>query len=218
MAEETVDSVADEQASVTMTEMIDSQLKPELSNAEKLGMHAAVHLFVAVATLTLWAAADSWFLLTGLGLASFLSVLTAAIAGAVVSTVIHEWFHLAGARYSGATYKIPEKPGLFIYDWDFGKNSEQQFNTMSYAGQLGSLLAVILLFVLVPIDNAGRAMLIAGAIGSGLFGASIEWPVLQRTKLSHDPLAELSKITPEVFKRSLSIGVGGGLLTWLAIS
>jgi hypothetical protein len=211
------DSGSENNDAVTMTEMIASQEAPQLSDLDKLFKHAITHFIVAISVLALWAAADTWYLTTGLGLANFLSVSTAAVAGAVVSTLIHEWFHYAGAKFSAAQYRIPEKAGLFVYDWDFGANSEQQFYTMSYAGQLGSLLAVVLLVMLVPVDNSGRAMLIAAAIGSGVFGASIEWPVLKRTRISHNPLAELAKITPEVFKRSLGIGVAAALIIWLII-
>jgi hypothetical protein len=189
-----------------------------MSDTEKLFKHAGIHFLVAITALSMWAAADTWYLVTELALANFLSVATAVVAGAAISTVIHEWFHYAGANVSGSTYTIPEKTGFFVYDFDYKESSEAQFRTMSYAGQLGSAVSVIGLLMLVPVDNAGRAMLISAALGSAVFGASIEWPVLMRTRESHDPLAELKKITPEVFKRSLSIGVGSGLLLWLLIS
>jgi hypothetical protein len=204
--------------SATMIDMLDAQPAPKLSDADKLFMHALTHFLIAIAVLAAWAAADSWYLLTELALANFLSIATAAVAGVVISTLIHEWFHYAGAKFSGSSYRIPAKRGLFVYDFDFKKSSEAQFNMMSYAGQLGSIASVILLFTLVPADNPGRAMLIAGAIGATLFGGSIEWPVLMRVKQSHQPLQELAKITPAVFKRSLLIGTGGGALAWLVLS
>ncbi len=219
MSEQTADTSAEDiEDSATMTDMIDDQPQLQLSDTEKLFKHAITHFLVAISVFALWAAADTWYLVTELGIANFLSIATAIVAGVVVSTLIHEWFHFAGASFSGSTYKIPAKAGLFVYDFDFGKSTEAQFNTMSYAGQVGSWVAVIGLFWLVPIDNSGRAMLVAAAIGSAIFGGSIEWPVLQRTRESHDPLGELKKITPAVFKRSLFTGLGSGALIWLAIS
>lgn len=219
MTEQTTDTTeVPGNESATMTEMIDAQPEPKLSDADKLFMHALTHFLVGITVLAVWAAADSWYLLTGLALANFLSIATAAVAGAVVSTLIHEWFHYAGAKFSGASYKIPAKRGLFVYDFDFKNSSEAQFNVMSYAGQLGSVVSIVLLFLLVPLDNSGRAMLVAGAIGATIFGGFIEWPVLMRVKKTHQPLLELSKITPAVFKRSLLTGAGGGTIAWLMLS
>jgi hypothetical protein len=199
-------------------ETVEYTMSEQLSDTENLFKHALTHFLVGISVFALWAAADTWYLVTELGVANFLAIATAMVAGPVVSTIIHEWFHYAGAKFSGASYKIPEKVGLSVYDFDYGKNTEAQFNTMSYAGQIGSWVAVVGLFMLVPIDNSGRAMLVAAAIGSAIFGGCIEWPVLQRTRLSHDPLAELKKITPAVFKRSLFMGLGSGALVWLVIS
>lgn len=180
--------------------------------------HAGVHFVIGISALSLWAGADAWYLATGLALASFLAFSTAIVAGVVVATLIHEWFHFAGAVFSGSKYRIPRKTGVFVYNFDYENNSVAQFNVMSLAGQLGSWLAVIGLFILVPMDNPGRWMLLAAAIGSAVFGGAIEWPVLLRTRSSGNPLAELGKITPAVFNRSLLIGTGSGLLAWYTLS
>ena len=178
---------------------------------------AALQFGAAVLTLTLWAAADSWYTTTGLALAKGLSLLLAAIAGATLATVIHEWFHLAGIRLAGAAYRVPDKLGLFIYDYDFASNNLRQFNVMSIAGQLGSWVAVALLLWLVPADNAGRAMLASAALGSAVFAGLIELPPLWRAQTSGDPLAELSKIDARVL-RSAGLGAGAALLTcWLLL-
>ncbi len=65
---------------------------------------------------------------------------------------------------------------------------------MSHAGQAGSWLAVLLLYLAVPMDTAGRVMLVCAAIGSAVFAGLIEWPVLRRTRLSGNPLLELARI------------------------
>lgn len=180
-----------------------------------LAKHAALQFGIGLIAFTLWAAADSWYLLTELPIASGLSIVLAAIAGAAVSTVIHEWFHFGGAIVSGSAYSIPQKFGFFVYDFDYQKNSLQQFNIMSLAGQAGSWLTVFGLWWLIPMDNPGRIMLVCGAVGSAIFGGMIEWPVLRRAQLSGEPFAELSKIDAGVLKRSAMGGFGSGLALWL---
>lgn len=178
-----------------------------------LTKHAATHLSVWLLVFTLYAAADSWYLLTDLGLALLLSVITGLLAGITTTTLVHEWFHLLGAWRSGGAYSIPAKPGLFVYDWKFAENTVGQFNIMSTAGSLGGAIAVLLLWYALPVPNPGRAAVLAGAVASFAFAGAIEWPVLARTRDSGDPLAELSKITPAVLWRSLLVGlVVGGLV------
>ena len=84
-----------------------------------LSKHASLQFGIALIGFTLWTAADSWYLLTGLPIASGLAVVTGALAGVLVSTVVHEWSHLAGAVLGGSAYKVPKKFGLYIYDFDF---------------------------------------------------------------------------------------------------
>jgi hypothetical protein len=187
-----------------------------LSDSQNLVKHGLIQGTIALAAFSMWAATDAWLAVTQLPLANVLSILTAVIAGVTVSTVIHEWFHFAGAKLGGSSYTIPAKTGFFIYDYDYAHSSVRQFYIMSLAGQLGSVVAVIGLYSLIPMDTSGRFMLVAAAIGSAMFGGAIEWPVMLRTRHSNNPLAELSKITPGVFGRSLSFGTAGGLLVFFA--
>jgi hypothetical protein len=183
-----------------------------------LSKHAGLQFGLALIGFTLWTAADSWYLLTGLAIANGLAVVTAALAAVLVSTVVHEWSHLAGAVVSGSAYKVPKKPGLFVYEFDFEKNSVHQFKLMSLAGQAGSWATVIALYVLIPLDNPGRVMLVCAAIGSAVFGGVIEWPVIRRTQVSGKPLEELGKIDNRVFKRGAGWGLTSGLGLWLLLA
>lgn len=177
--------------------------------------HAALQMGIALLVFTLWAAADSWYLLTGLAIANVLAMIVALLAGITLASVVHEWSHFAGAKFSGSSYTIPEKIGTFVYDFDFENNSLRQFNIMSCAGQIGSWATVIAVLMLIPMDNNGRIMLLAGAAGSAVFAAIVEWPVLLRTQKSGQPLAELSKIDAQVLKRS-GIGATASVLAiWL---
>ena len=175
--------------------------------------HAALQFGLALLLFLLWTAADSWYLLTGLVLANSLSVLTAALAGVALATIFHEWSHFAGTVLGGSRYGIPGKPGLFVYEFDFEHNSLRQFNIMSLAGQAGSWLAVLGIFLAIPLDNAGRAMLLASAVGSAVFGGVIEWPVLRRSQRSGKPAEELAGINT----RALQVGALSGIAVTLSL-
>ena len=170
----------------------------------RLAKLAAAHTLALLLSLSMFAAADAWTAVSGLTLASLLAVVTGALAGVVIANVVHEWFHLLGARVTGARYSIPDKLGLFLYDWDFSQNNSRQFLVMSLAGTAGSVLAMILLFMAVPFDTWGRAALLAGAIASFVFGSFIEWPVIRRTRRTGKPMDELAKINGAVLSRSFT--------------
>jgi hypothetical protein len=180
--------------------------------------HALVHLVVLVAAFSLWAAADTWLIVTGLALASLLAVLTAAIAGLAVTTVMHEWCHFLGAKLSGAAYKTPRQLGVFVYEFNFEKNTVHQFYMMSLGGQLGGMLAIIILLLAIPLDNSGRYMLVAATAGSVIFAAVIEWPVLRRTRESQQPLVELSRIDRATIKQASLAGISSAAAIWLVFS
>lgn len=182
-----------------------------------LARHALIQFGLLVLLLSLFAAADSWQHITGWNLAAGLAWVTGLLAGFAVTSVLHEWFHWLGGKLSGGAYSIPEKPGLFVFDWDFENNSVRQFFTMSIGGNLGGVLALASLAAAVTTDTAGRSALVAGAVASVAFAAIIEWPVLWRTRTSGNPVQELSKIGPEVLKRAALGGMGAGLLGWYLI-
>jgi len=176
---------------------------------------AVTHALVFLLALSLFAAADSWNTVTGLGIAGLLCVVTAVLAGVAIPTVVHEWFHFLGARYARAAYTIPTRMGLFVFNWDFGANNVRQFLTMSVAGSVGSVLAVMLLWNAVPADTWGRAVLHGAALASLVYSALIEWPVLRRVRQGGQPLAELSKIDKALLSRSVYIAGAAGIATAL---
>jgi hypothetical protein len=205
------------------TESEDAESYEELTDAAsavipdtpalRLSRIAGAHVLVWLAAMGLFAAADSWSTVTGLSLAGFLCLIAGAILGVTTTTLVHEWFHYLGARTGGATYKIPRNVGLFVYDWDFERNSLDQFVRMSIAGSVGGAVAIVLLWLSVPADSWGRAAVHGGALAGFAFAAVIEWPVLRRTKVSGEPLAELSKIDKDVLSRAFTIAVLVGV-TW----
>lgn len=201
-----------------MPETTSEQALPEVTRSMRIGKHAVFHFVIWLGALAVFAAADSWSAVTGLQFAAFLAVLAAIVAGTTSTTLIHEWFHFLGARVSGGRYGIPAKKGLFVFDWHYGENSLKQFYIMSVAGSLGSAVGITLLWIAVPTDTPARAALTAAAVASFAYGAVIEWPVLKRTRISGDPLAELSKIDTGVLTRSFLIALTVGLFTsWLLV-
>jgi hypothetical protein len=192
---------------------------PRLSRGQRLAKLAGTHALVFLLALSAFAAADSWYTVTGLGIAGLLCIITAALAGITIATLVHEWFHYLGARYCGAQFDIPSRQGLFVYDWDFTSNSVRQFLIMSIAGSIGGFLAVILLWNAVPADSWGRAVLRGAAVASIIYAAMIEWPVIGRIRRGGDPLTELSKIDKQLLSRSFIIaGVAGIVMTLVVVS
>lgn len=183
----------------------------------KLARHAGIHLLLWLALFSLFGAAESWYILTGLSIAALLCVPLGILAGLATTTLIHEWFHLLGAWLSGARYTIPAKTGLFVFDWDFKHNSLRQFYCMSIAGNVGGALSVIWLWNVLPADTAGRSALLAAALASLIFAAAIEWPVIKRCRRSGNPMAELSLIDQRVLLTSLLIALTGAGLGFLSI-
>jgi hypothetical protein len=191
---------------------------PAASRGARLAKLGGTHALVVVLALSLFAAADSWNTVTGLGIAGFLCVVTGALAGVTIATLVHEWFHLVGARYSGAKYDIPSRQGLFVYEWDFDTNSARQFLVMSVAGSVGGLLSVLILWYAVPADSWGRAALRGAAIAGVIYAAWIEWPVIRRTRISGDPLSELLKIDKSLLTRSFYIAsIAGVVMTTIFV-
>jgi hypothetical protein len=176
------------------------------------------HGLVFLVAILSFAAADTWSVSSGLLIADLLGVAIGAVAGITITSLVHEWFHYWGTRFARAQFKLPARQGLFVYVWDFGKNSTGQFLVMSIAGTIGSVLAVALLWSAVPADTLGRAVLRSAAVASLIYSAMIEWPVIRRARHSDDPLGELSKIDKALLTRSFVVSSLSGIaLTMLLI-
>ena len=217
-AEDIVDPIEDARGSFERAADRDGKTsRRKVTAGARLAKLMGIQALIGVLALSLFAAADSWSTVTGLGLAGGLCVITGIVAGITLTTLVHEWFHFLGARFSNASYDIPTRKGLFLYDWDYSQNSVRQFFIMSIAGSVGGALAVLFLLNAVPADSWGRAALQGAAIGSFAFAASVEWPVLWRTRISREPLAELSKIDQGVLSRSFIIAIVTGRVITLML-
>lgn len=119
-------------------------------------------LLLTAITALLWAAliqakgADS----TGMLALQMLTGLLTVLPG----YLLHEWGHLIGAWASRSRVQLPERAwtSAFLFRFDIGRNSREQFLAMSAGGFIASTLAVALLLTVLP------AHLLASRIALGL--------------------------------------------------
>jgi hypothetical protein len=177
------------------------------------GLIALAHLIIVIALLGIFLATSSWHALSDSPLAAGLSVVAGLLAGAIITTLVHEWFHYAGALVVRGHCHPVRRINLFAFDWDFQRNTRAQFLVMSYAGTVGSIVAIALLYTALSGQTPGAVALLAAAFGSLAFAGAIEWPVLARVHAGGEPLSELSKITPRVLLLSAAISLLTALLS-----
>ncbi|MDY0007118.1 MAG: hypothetical protein RBS22_09850 [Spongiibacteraceae bacterium] len=189
--------------------------KARRGDRRRLWVQGGWHLAAALVAIGVWAALDSWRLLTGLSIASGLSVLAAVAAGMWLSHQAHEWSHFLGARLCRAVSPVKSQPAFLIYDYDFSRNTPEQFLVMSVAGSLGNLALALLIAIAIPMDSAGRAMLLAAVIAMAVYVALLEFPVIHRAWRERNPLAALQAgFTPAAFNRATVAAIAAGLVVW----
>ncbi len=152
-----------------------------LENLKKVG---TLHFVAVVAALTLFGAAQTWSLTSGLALALVVAVAAAYIAGTVLSGILHEYGHYSGAVLSGAPHKVLEKPAryFFMFNFDMKESSTRQALWMSWGGLAGSWLLVAGLFVLLPMEGWASAALVATVLGNAVNASVFEIPIIQKTR------------------------------------
>ncbi len=178
----------------------------------------ALHFVMAMGALTLWGAADAWAAASGWALAQGAAIANAVIAGTVLTGILHEWGHFAGARLSGASSPVRKEPVkyFFMFDFQFEENDERQFLWMSLGGILVPWLLVAATLALVPIDAASRAMLLAVFVTRAVQVSLFEVPVVMRTWQGGEPRKELGRQLKEGFAKSRWWGLAAGALVYLA--
>jgi len=173
---------------------------------------------IALAALSLWAAADAWYAATGLGFAALLAVLDGVAAGVVLGRLAHEWGHFAGARWSGGIAPtLPIRSFFPIFNLDMAASSAHAFRAMSVCGNVGHWLLVLLLATCLPLDTAGRAALLSGAFGFAISASTTEFPIIQRAFSGASPAESFKGLSGAILRRNQWIGAGVGLLLFLAL-
>ena len=189
--------------------MSEQTTKPEPSLSSLLARDTAI----ALAALSLWAAADTWYLVSGLGFALAVSVLDAIFVGYILGALFHEWGHYTGAKISGASAPRVKSQGtsLFRFNFDMSANTQRQFHWMSFGAWVfhWGLLAILVLAL--PFDSIGRIALVSSVFGFILYATFIETGILRKTLGGSDPAATLGQLSAKTFQRAGIVGSVAGL-------
>ena len=189
--------------------MSEQNTKPEPSLFSLLARDTAI----ALAVLSIWAAADTWYLVSGLGFALAISVLDAIFVGYILGALFHEWGHYTGAKLSGASAPRvkPKGTSLFRFNFDMATNTQRQFHWMSFGGWVfhWGLLAILVLAI--PFDSIGRIALVSSVFGFILYATFIETGILRKTLSGSDPAETLGQLSAKTFQQAGIIGSVAGL-------
>ncbi len=196
--------------------MSEQTTKPEPTLFSLLARDTAI----ALAALSLWAAADTWYLVSGLGFALAISVLDAIFVGYILGALFHEWGHYTGAKLSGASAPRvkPKGTSLFRFNFDMAANTQRQFHWMSFGGWVfhWGLLAILVLAM--PFDSIGRIALVSSVFGFILYATFIETGILRQTLGGSDPAETLSQLSAKTFQQAGIVGSVAGLFALATLS
>lgn len=173
---------------------------------------------IALAALSLFAAADAWYATTGLAFAGLLAVLDGIAVGIVLGTGAHEWGHFIGARMGGGIAPTRGARSLFpIFDFDLQHSEPSAFRAMSVGGNLGHWGLVALLALCLPLDTSGRTALLASTFGFAISASLTEFPIIQRAFSGATPTESFEGLTKEKLERHRWMGAGAGLALFLVL-
>jgi hypothetical protein len=175
---------------------------------------------IAFLALSVWAAADTWYLLSGLWFAQILSIGDAIFVGYILGALFHEWGHYSGAKLSGAAAPrvMPRGFSLFRFNFDMSINDQRQFHWMSFGGWIFHWALLLILLVAIPFDSLGRIALVSSVFGFIVFATVIETGILSKTLSGADPQETLSQLTSKTFQHATIAGTVGGLFSLAALS
>ena len=189
--------------------MSEQTTKPEPSLSSLLARDTAI----ALAALSLWAAADTWYLVSGLGFALAVSVLDAIFVGYILGALFHEWGHYTGAKISGASAPLvkSKSTSLFRFNFDMSANTQRQFHCMSFGGWVFHWGLLAILVVALPFDSIGRIALVSSVFGFILYATFIETGILRKTLGGSDPAETLGQLSTKTFQQAGIVGSVAGL-------
>ncbi len=175
---------------------------------------------LVLAALGIWGGADAWAAASGLAVATVAAVGNGVVAGWVITSLLHEWGHYAGAKLSGAVAPRIQAQGLsfFRYRFDLENNSLGQFTAMSLGGNIAHWSAFLGLLVLLPLSTPGQAAFVGAALAFALFASVIEWPIIARVRQGQvQPAEAFAHIDAAFLRRNYLIGGAGGLLFFAVV-
>ena len=196
--------------------MSEQTTKPEPSLFSRLARDTAI----ALAALSLWAAADTWYLVSGLGFALAVSVLDAIFVGYILGALFHEWGHYTGAKFSGASAPRvkPKGTSLFRFNFDMATHTQRQFHWMSFGGWVFHWGLLLILVALLPLDSIGRIALVSSVFGFILYATFIETGILRQTLGGSDPAETLGQLSVKTFQQAGVVGSVAGLFALATLS
>jgi hypothetical protein len=173
---------------------------------------------IALAALSVWAAADAWHAVSGLGFAALLAVLDGVLVGAAVTLLAHEWGHFAGARLAGGIAPTVGLGSVFpLFSFDMQRSPARAFRAMSVAGNGAHWAVVLLLAVALPLDTPGRIALLSASFGFAVFGSTTEIPVIRRAFAGASAVESFAGLTGAVLRRNRWVGAGAALALFLVL-
>ena len=177
-------------------------------------------LTVVFAALSLWAAADTWYEVTGLWLAQIVAVGDALLVGLLLAALAHEWGHYTGAVLGNSAAKRvnPEGLSLFRFNFDYELNNHQQFHWMTYAGHAFHWAIFLILVIALPLDSLGRIALVSAIFGFNVFASVFEYNIVKDTWAGLEPGTRLQQATSKDFQQAGVIGAIGGLFAMAALA
>jgi hypothetical protein len=171
---------------------------------------------IALALLSLFAAADVWYVTTGIGFAYLLSGINGAVVGWVIGGMAHEWGHFAGARWGGGIAPTRPVESFFpIFLFDMERSDPSAFRAMSIGGNVAHWLTVLVFAYFIPLDTVGRMALLAGSFGFAVSASTTEFPIIRRLDAGATPAESFGGLDGEKLKRNGRIGMAAGLLLFL---
>ena len=196
--------------------MSEQTTKPEPTLFSLLARDTAI----ALAALSLWAAADTWYLVSGLGFALAISVLDAIFVGYILGALFHEWGHYTGAKLSGASAPRvkPKGTSLFRFNFDMAANTQRQFHWMSFGGWVFHWGLLAILGLAMPFDSIGRIALVSSVFGFILYATFIETGILRQTLGGSDPAETLGQLSAKTFQQAGIVGSVAGLFALATLS
>ena len=194
----------------------DAAAKP--ADAASLGLVILRDVAILAGALSLFAAADAWYILTGTALASILSLVDGLLVGLALGALLHEWGHFAGARLTGGTAPLrPLKGFLPLFDFDYANNTSSHFQGMSIGGNAAHWAVFFVLFFGLPLVTPGQVAIASGAFGFAIFASSIEFPVIRNVSQGLNGLEALSKIPKNFVTRNGTYGVVAALIALVVL-
>ena len=177
-------------------------------------------LALVFAAISIWAAADAWYVTTGLWFAQVVAIGDAIVVGLIIASLFHEWGHYAGSVAAGAKVcrKAPEGLSFFRFDFDYAANDHRQFHWMTYGGHIFHWSILLFLVAVLPLDNLGRIALVSAIFGFIVFATVIEYNIVKDTWEGADPGERLSQLTQKDFQQSTFIGGLAGIFAIAALA